>query len=76
MVVNGVEVEVPTYQMFKKQLRMQGRNYRWLAENMGYSYCYTNWLLNGRTPLLENHIQILSELLEMPLTPVQIPPNN
>jgi hypothetical protein len=69
MIINGIEVHVPTHQTVKKHLRLQGRNYHWLANQMDYSYGYIFFLLNGQKPLLEKHIKILSELLEIPLHP-------
>jgi len=74
MVINGIEIQVPTYQMFRKELRLQGRNYHWLANVSGYSYIYISYLLTGLRPLNETNIRILSECLEMPLTPVKPPP--
>lgn len=67
MIINGIELELFTWQYFKKQLRLQGRTYKWLAENMGYGYPHTYRLLNGIDPLNENHKQILIELLEIPI---------
>lgn len=69
MTINGIEIQVPTHQTVKKHLRLQGRNYHWLANQMDYSYGYIFFLLNGQKPLLEKHIKILSELLEIPLVP-------
>lgn len=74
MFINGIEIEQPTREILKKQLKIQGRSCGWLADMAGFSYSYTNRLLNGHKPLLENHIQILSELLELPLTPKKLNP--
>lgn len=67
MAINNIELQSLTHQFFKKHLRLQGRNYEWLADNMGYSYDHTWSLLNGYKPLLENHKRVLIELLEIPV---------
>lgn len=67
MTINDIEIEQLTWQFFRKHLKIQGRNYHWLADNMGYGYDYTYGLLNNRYPLNENHKRLLIELLEIPV---------
>lgn len=67
MVIKYTEIQSLTHQFFKKHLRLQGRNYEWLACHMGLSYDHTWSLLNGYKPLLEKHKQILIDLLEIPI---------
>lgn len=60
-----------TWQLFKKQLRLQGKTYIWLAAMMNLSYHHTYRLLNGMMPITENNYNILKELLEFDLPAVK-----
>lgn len=66
MKIGNIDLDIVTWQYFKKYLRLQGRSYHWLADNMGYGYQHTYRLLNGKRTLTENHKQILIELLDIP----------
>jgi hypothetical protein len=58
-------LDTQTYKIFRKELKMQGRTYAWLASMMGYTYLYTHALLNGKRNLNNNHIEVLNDILEM-----------
>lgn len=66
MQIANIDIEQLTWQYFKKHLRLQGRSYQWLADNMNLGYQHTYRLLNGKRSLKEKHKQILIELLEIP----------
>jgi hypothetical protein len=53
------------YKIFRKELKMQGRTYIWLANMIGLSYDHTRKMLNGDATLSNKNIQVLNDILEM-----------